>query len=168
MCSFAASLARYMLVFLSMTALVACQSERANPLADPSLLEPLVDTSKGQNMNDDLIQVKLIAEPRQFSMAERQRFKLTITATNQGKQVIDPELGRTQLFVNGKNSMVWGLAISNGFREGRWFALPPGDTVSMSWSSMGPSLFPSPGEYTLTAHYGNKDLEPIQVHVLAE
>jgi hypothetical protein len=155
MYSFSAWLARCMMAVLSIMTLAACQIRGAYPTKEP-------------NMKESSIQLKLTAEPLQFSMAERQGFKLTIAATNRGNQVVDPELHRVLLFVNGQESMVWNEAIGNGRREDKWFALPPGDTVSMTWSSMGPFLFTAPGEYMLAAHYGDTQLEPIQIHVLAK
>lgn len=157
------TLACYLLMILSMVTLVACQIGSTKQSDNPALFRGAM----GEGSMKDLVQVKLVVEPRQFSMSERQSFKISIVATNQGDQVIDPELHRAQLFVNDTKSMVWSLAISNGRRETKWYALPPGDTVSMSWSSMGPSLFPDPGEYTLILRLDNQESAPIQVHVLA-
>jgi hypothetical protein len=120
---------------------------------------------KGQNMNTDLIQLKLTADPLQFPLSERNNFKISIAATNTGSEVINPELHRAQLLVNDQVSTAWNLAIGNGRREAKWYALPPGDTVSMSWSSLGQSLFPAPGDYTLVLRLDDKKLDPIQVHV---
>lgn len=117
-------------------------------------------------MKNETLKLEIRAAPLQLAMPERKNFKISIAATNQGDKVIDPELNRAKLFINGKESKVWGLAIGNGKREAKWFALPPGDTVSMGWSSMGESLFPAPGEYTLVLHFDNRKWEPIQVHVL--
>jgi len=118
-------------------------------------------------MKKDLIRATLLAEPRQFSFAERTAFKIGISATNQGETVIDPELHQAQLFVNEKESKAWSLAISNGKREPIWAALPPKDSVSMTWSSLGPSLFPTAGEYKLVLRLGDIESEPIVVKVLA-
>jgi hypothetical protein len=117
-------------------------------------------------MENETVKLEIRAEPLQLMMSERKNFKIFIAATNQGDKVIDPELQRAKLFVNGKESKAWSLAIGNGKREAKWFALPPGDTVSMGWSSMGQSLFPAAGQYTLVLHFDNRKLEPIQVHVL--
>ena len=117
-------------------------------------------------MNEELIHLKLIADPFQFSMTECYDFKIGIVATNLGNEVINPELHCVKLFINDKESRVWSLAIGNGKREAKWFALPPGDTVSMNWSSMGASFFPAPGEYTLILRLGNKETSPIVVRLL--
>ncbi len=119
-------------------------------------------------MKAEMIKLELTAEPLQLTMSERKNFKISIAATNQGDEVIDPELHRAQLFVNGKWSKVWSLAIGNGRREEKWFALPPGGTVSMTWSSLGESLFPNLGAFTLVLRYDDTELAPLQAQVLAE
>ncbi|MEQ8997201.1 MAG: hypothetical protein RID53_11960 [Coleofasciculus sp. B1-GNL1-01] len=157
--------ARYTLIILSVTMLVICQTEGQNQAADPSLPENGEETMKEQNTKIDTVQLQITAEPLEFSISEIQNFKISLTATNQSDEVTNPELHLVKLFINGEQSMAWNLAISNGLREEKWFALPAGDRVSMSWS-MGQSLFPTPGEYTLVPSYKDKELEPIQVHVL--
>ena len=76
----------------------------------------------GQNMKTETVKVELTADPLQFTMAERKNFKISIAATNQGDEVIDPELHRAKLFINGKESIVWMLAIGNGAREKKWLS----------------------------------------------
>lgn len=154
-------------VLLGITIMIACQIGDENHIADSSVLENSEETMKQQTMNTDSMQVELTADPLKFRISEIDNFNISIAATNQGDQVVDPELYRARLFINGKDSLAWSDMISNGHRETKWFALPPGDTVSMSWA-MGRSLFSVPGEYTLVLHYGGKELKPIQVHVLPE
>jgi hypothetical protein len=100
-------------------------------------------------------------------MVEREAFMIGIAATNVGKEVLDPELHRVQLFINGRESMIWNDTIGNGRREARWFALPPGERVSLTWSTLGKLLFLAPGEYTLALHSADEKWKPVQVHVLA-
>lgn len=119
-------------------------------------------------MNKNQIELKLIADPLQFSFAERARFRIGIAATNRGSEVIDPELHLTKLFVNGKESRAWSLAIGNGKRDAKWFALPPGEEVSMCWSTLGDSLFPAPGEYTLKLNLNNIESQTVVVSLLLE
>lgn len=119
-------------------------------------------------MKRETVKLMLRAEPRQLTMSDRKDFKISLTATNQGRELIDPQLHRAKLLVNGKESKVWSLAVGNGKREAKWFALPPGETVSMTWSSMGESLFTRPGVFTLALRSDDMQLAPIQVHVLAE
>lgn len=87
-------------------------------------------------------------------------------ATNMGAGVIDPELFGVRLFINDEDSLIWGEAIANGHREANWFALPPGNTVSMSWSTLGDSLFPVPGEYALKLRLDNVESPAVVVRLL--
>jgi len=119
-----------------------------------------------QSMSRDAIHLELLAEPRSFSMAERDRFKVGIVASNRGTVVIDPELHRARLLINGQDSLIWSDAISNGQREGKWFALPPGEKVSMDWTALGQWLFPGPGVYTLKLRLGDIEAAPVEVRVL--
>lgn len=163
---FLLSFLRYILVMFSIVTLIVCQSRnanQANQVSSPKYPKDKLETLK---MNENLIQLELTADPLQLSMPKRKDFKITIKATNQGNEIIDPQLHEAELFVNNQRSVVWSLAISNGRREAKWSALPPRETVSMTWSSMGVSLFPSPGDYTLILHYGETQLDPIEVHVL--
>jgi hypothetical protein len=114
------------------------------------------------------IKLVLGVEPQKLTMSERKNFRISLSATNEGGVIIDPHLHEAKLFVNGKESKVWSLAIGNGKREAKWFALPPGETVSMTWSSMGESLLTRPGVFTLALRFDEMQLAPIQVQVLAE
>jgi hypothetical protein len=114
-----------------------------------------------------MIEVALRAEPLQLTEMERKNFKITISATNRGGATVDPELHRAKLLVNGKESRAWSLAIGNGKRETKWFALPPGETVSMTWSSLGESLLAGPGEFSLVVLFHGKESVPTRVQVLA-
>ncbi len=116
-------------------------------------------------MQKETIKLELSAKPLQIKMSERRDFKISIIATNQGDKIIDPQISRAKLFVNDKRSIVWSLAISNGKREAKWFALPPDETVSMTWSAMGESLFPKPGIFTLVLNFNEIKLNPIKIQV---
>lgn len=119
-------------------------------------------------MKEEAVKLVLRAEPQQLTMSERKDFKISLAATNRGREIIDPQFHRVKLLVNGKESKVWSLAISNGKREAKWFALPSGETVSMTWSSMGESLLTRPGVFRLALRFDDMQLTPIQVQVLDE
>jgi len=118
-----------------------------------------------QDMSTDAIHLKLLAEPHDLFMAERGKFEVGVTASNRGTEVVDPELYRARLLINGRDSLVWSDAIGNGYREAKWFALPPGDSVSMIWTSMGESFFPRPGVYTLILRLSHIEAAPVVVRV---
>ncbi len=116
----------------------------------------------------EMIEVTLRAEPLQLSVAERKYFKISIAAKNRGDGTIDPRLYNAKLFVNGQVSKAWSLAIGNGKREAKWFALPPGQTVSMTWSSLGESLLTGPGDFSLVLLFNNEESAHICVHVRSD
>ncbi len=156
----------HILIGLTVLLLMACQGRGGYQAQELSVSSHPNNTLKRSSMNQDAIQVKLTAEPLQFSLSNRKDFRISIAATNQGNATLDPDLHHAQLFVNNQESTDWNLAIGNGRRVDQWYALPPGETVSMTWSSLGEALFPTVGQYTLVLHYGNKQLNPIQVQVL--
>ena len=111
------------------------------------------------------ILLALRAEPASLTTATRDQLKLTLSARNVGMAIVDPELNRAQLTVNGRRSKAFALAVGNGRREDKWFALPPGDEVSMTWSTLGERLLSEPGEYTLALSLDERQAEPVTVTV---
>lgn len=116
-------------------------------------------------MSTESISVKLLAEPRDLSMTTRGDFQVGIAATNRGTAAVDPELDGARLRVNGEDSLAWSDAIGNGRREARWDDLPPGESVSMTWGSLGKALFPGPGTYRLELSLRSIQSAPVVVHV---
>ncbi len=116
-------------------------------------------------MRTEAVSVMLLAQPLDLSMTTRGDFRVGIEATNRGAAPIDPGLDRARLLINGEDSLAWSDAILNGHREARWYRLPPGETVSMSWGSMGEIFFPRPGVYTLKLELGAIQSAPVVVHV---
>lgn len=100
-------------------------------------------------MKQEKLTLTLLAPDAEFVFSLRSKFTIAISVTNEDDKIIDPELHLTNLMVNGKESVAWMEAISNGHRSANWFSLPPGQSVSISWSTLGQQLFPSPGEYIL-------------------
>lgn len=118
-------------------------------------------------MTEEAVTLTLEAGPRKLTMSQRGTFKISLGATNNGTQTIDPHLHEARLLVNGEESMAWSLAIGNGRRPPKWYALPPGQTVSMTWSSLGESLFAHSGVFTLTLLFHETQLAPVEIDVLA-
>lgn len=129
---------------------------------------PARAATKGSCVSDNPIQVELVAEPLRLAMKERGRFRIGVVAANPSGHVIDPELHRMQLLVNGQASQLWSDTIGNGRHEEKWFALPPGESVAATWSTLGPMLFAVPGRYTLALRIGNKVGKPVEVDVSAD
>ena len=100
-------------------------------------------------MSAQPIVLHLEAAPQRLDASSLQSFRVTLTAENRGPEVIDPELRRTQLLINGTPSRAWSLTVGNGKRPPAWDALPPGRSVSMTWPGIGLSLFLQPGRFDL-------------------
>mgnify|MGYP001180917126 CR=1 FL=1 len=145
------------LALLGLVALSACQRTAGFGVATDA-------PAKGTGMTD-MVELHLTAEPLAFAYADRRQFTIRMTAVNQGDALVDPALDSVTLLVNEVESTAWNLAVANGRRDDKWFALPPGEAVSMSWSSLGASLFPAPGEYTLVFVYGERRLPALVVTV---
>jgi hypothetical protein len=111
------------------------------------------------------IQTSLRAEPTSLTVDTRDQLRVTLSATNVGTEIVDPELHRAQLLVNGQRSQAFAFAVGNGRREAKWYALPPGDTVEMTWSTLGERLFDGPGEYSLVLSFDGREAEPVSVSV---
>jgi hypothetical protein len=95
------------------------------------------------------VEIRMLAEPDRLSMAERDRFRLGIVATNTTAAAIDPNLYAAQLLVNGERSTAFDLAIGNGVVPVGWDVLPAGDITPAVEYRLGEALFPQPGEYRL-------------------
>lgn len=107
--------------------------------------------------------IKLLSSPTQLTMAERSKFMVGLEVENRGTEVVEPQLSRCRLLVNGKPSISWGLAIGNGTREPEWYKLPPGKHVTMSWP-LGEALFETPGDYHLVMQLGDQE-STAEIHV---
>ena len=116
-------------------------------------------------MKNDVMLI-LSGDPLNFYFSERNSFKLTITAKNERDSAFNPELHFTKLIVNGEESIFWTETISNGHRESKWFFLPPGETTSMTWSTIGGQLFHEPGEYILQLQLRDIKSDEIKISVL--
>jgi hypothetical protein len=112
-----------------------------------------------------MIVTRLSVEPDTVPLDGRDRLRLTLSATNAGTEIVDPELHRAQLEINGRRSRAFSLAVGNGRREPKWYSLPPGDTVSMTWPTLGERLFDEPGEYTLVLSLQGREADAVTVTV---
>lgn len=112
--------------------------------------------------------LKLSATPTRFSLSLRKNFIIEMMATNEGYEIIDPELHAAELLINGKESFAWMETIGNGLRSGNWFSLPPHQSVSMSWATIGDQLFPTSGEYILQLQLRTIKSEQIKITVLKD
>ncbi len=64
---------------------------------------------------------------------------------NDGDRVVNPEIGHSQLFINGKELEDWPFTASNGPRDNRFEALPPGERILLGVDMS--RYFQEPGVY---------------------
>jgi hypothetical protein len=119
-------------------------------------------------MKKEKLKLILSATPLEFRFSLRKNFVIVMIVINSDNRIIDPELHLTQLIINKKESFPWMEAVGNGLRDSNWFSLPPSETTSMSWSTMGEQLFSAPGEYILQLRLRNIKSEQIKVIVLKD
>jgi hypothetical protein len=122
-------------------------------------------SSQTQSTSPEMLTVEFTIAPAQFSISDIDKVKVQILAENQGKRTVQPRLAETRVFVNGEESMSWTLTIGNGRRSDDWFDLPPGKSVSMSWSTLAASLFTEPGNYSVQLLRKDKVLSESNVEI---
>src|SRR5215213_4292433 len=96
----------------------------------------------------DVLQLALVPRPSELSMRDRGTFLLDIVVSNHGSIAIDPSLKHARLSINGQDSVYFALAMSNRVHYPSQ-PLAPSQSERTSWPSMGRTLFPKPGNYTL-------------------
>lgn len=162
---------RTLAVVAAVASLVACSREPSHAPGPPSAPSPppprpvTIDAMAGHDaMTTPPIEVALDVAPLPVTMANHDQVMVRVTVTNRGSRVLDPELGLSELRVNGAVSKAWGLALNNSGHPRTWRALPPGEQVSARYQ-LGGELFPAPGDYTLELVVSGVAAPPVQVHV---
>ena len=97
-------------------------------------------------MTEPALRVELEVDPAEVTPQTADIVTVNGAVTNLGDAPIDTRVRYSQLRVNGEPLPSWGLAIGNGARDEREYALPPGERVEFS-RVMGSGLLRSPGEY---------------------
>jgi hypothetical protein len=88
-----------------------------------------------------------------------EHFMIHFDMVNDSDKIVRPEANATQLLVNGEELKDWSFIASNGPRDDRWDALPPGEQLAFS-ISMG-DRFTKPGVYTVV--WKGKDFQAREV-----
>lgn len=112
----------------------------------------------------DPIRVELSVTPDRVSPADLDELRVRVAVTNESDEPVDLELPSSTLLVDGKPSLNWSLAIGNGARDEREYALPAGESVSAE-RVMGGSLVREPGEHEVTIEVLGVRSAPVRVVV---
>ena len=107
------------------------------------------------------IEIRLLADPTRLSLADRDRFRLSIAATNLTDDAVDPQLYAARLLVNGEPSPAFDLAL-NGVMPAAWDVLPARETSPLVELPLGAALFPEPGEYLLVLRVEVPEWDPVE------
>jgi hypothetical protein len=70
------------------------------------------------------------------------------TLVNDGNKTIDPKIESSKIIINGVELKDSGFILSNGPRDKRWRALPPGDSLEFSYALE--KYFQEPGIYRVS------------------
>lgn len=111
------------------------------------------------------LHVDLAVTPERVTPETLDSLRVGVTVTNEDSETIDTQLPLSTLLVDGRPSQPWSLAISNGARDERESALPPGESVDAA-RIMGEDLVRDPGDHELVLEVRGVRSEP--VHVLVE
>jgi len=98
------------------------------------------------------LEIHLLVTSTRFSMQERDRFRLGLTATNTTDTAIDPHLFGVRLLVNGTPSPAFDLKVGNAMPV-KWDNLPAGETTPQVDWPLGKALFTEPGKYELVLQH---------------
>src|SRR5215203_5195906 len=97
-------------------------------------------------VTEPALRVELEVDPAEVTPETADIVTVNGAVTNLGDAPIDTRVRYSQLRVNGEPLPSWRLAIGNGARDEREYALPPGERVEFS-RVMGSGLLRGPGEY---------------------
>ncbi len=86
------------------------------------------------------------------------------TLVNDGSKTIDPKIESSKIIINGVDLENSGFILSNGPRDGRWRALPPGDSLEFTYT-LG-DYFKKPGVYRVSWKGENFETSTIVFRVM--
>lgn len=118
--------------------------------------------TENENAGKSPVGITLYVAPQRLSMAERDRFRVGLTASNNTNMALDPHLYVVRLLVNGSVSAAFDIALGNGVMPAMWDLLPAGASTSPVDWPLGMALFPEPGEYLLVLRLEWNDWAPVE------
>jgi hypothetical protein len=129
-------------------------------------LAALAPSGEAQQSPMPALELTVRAEPRaQISRAELSRFALHFVVRNVGTTEIDPQLGNSELLVNGRPWSGWPLTINNGPIDQRWDRLPPRDQLEFGRALSGALFEAGPGRYEIVLRTSGVQSRPLVVTV---
>ena len=99
-----------------------------------------------------------------FHAGATKELLIHFTLVNDGSKLIDPKIESSKIIINGKELGDSGFILSNGPRDARWHALPPGDTLEFAYALE--NYFKEPGIYKVAWKGDDFETPPIVFRVM--
>ena len=111
----------------------------------------------------ELIKILLIVNTTCIPLNKLNTFYVGFEIANTSSKVIAFDITKTVLYVNGKRSFSWDLAVQNGTRK--QIQIDSNDTTVITWP-LGEALFQKEGMYTLKLEYNGVTVGEKKVEIL--
>lgn len=102
---------------------------------------------------DNIINIELELSSATILLKDISQFNVGLKIYNPGSQKLGFDISKTELWVNGKKSIAWDLAVQNGTLIN--LSIPATDSEVVKWQ-LGNALFPISGKYKLELRWENK------------
>ena len=124
------------------------EAERARYLAQVQLAHVALREATATSETRGKLWAALSVNHPVFRQAETKALNIEFTLVNDGDAVLDPKIGDSKIIINGKELADSGFILSNGPRDARFDALPPGDHLRFGYA-LG-DHFLEPGVYRVS------------------
>lgn len=115
---------------------------------------------------DEGVNLEVKLSKLEFPLSELEKVEITVSGTNLSGDTLDPRFHALEMWIHDQPSMAWQLTIGNGLRPMKWYKLPPGESVELTWSTLAASLFPEPGKYPVKIVFNDAVISEFNVRVL--
>jgi len=99
-----------------------------------------------------------------FHAGRTKELLIYFTLVNDGSRTIDPKIESSKIIINGVELGDSGFILSNGPRDKRWRALPPGDSLEFTYALE--DYFKEPGVYRVSWKGENFETPTIAFRVM--
>ena len=99
-----------------------------------------------------------------FHAGSTKELFIHFTLVNDGSKTINPKIESSKIIINGEELKDSSFILSNGPRDSRWNALPPGDTLEFTYALE--DYFKKPGTYTVSWKSDNFESPTIVFRVM--
>jgi hypothetical protein len=101
---------------------------------------------------DNNIDIELVISSATVQLNQLDHFSAGLKIKNNSSYKLGFDISKTELWVNGKKSIAWDLAVQNGTLIN--LSIPATDSEIVKWQ-LGNALFPISGKYKLELRWEN-------------